>query len=141
MAMPVLAIGPAVFEILPLSLQRITEMTRANWASVPRFGRAAARQLVGFGDDSFRIEGLFFNSDFGGFEDYMLLKRLQAAGEPLDLLGGAGADAYATVFGPVVILQVGATHEYIGEGGVGRKVEFDVELAPSGDGAYGGGLF
>lgn len=141
-AVPVLALGPVMFEILPLSLQKITESTRVKWPAIARFGRASARQFTGYGDDSFKVEGLFFNEDFGGFEDYMLLKSLQQIPEPVDMIGGAGIGSYATVFGPVVILDVGATHEYIGASGVGRKVTFSIELAPFGDDPYGfGGLF
>lgn len=138
---PVLALGPVMFEILPLSLQKITESTRVKWPSVARFGRDNARQFTGYGDDSFRIDGLFFNQDFGGFEEYMLLKQLQRMPEPIDMIGGGGINAYATVFGPVVLLDVGATHEHIHADGVGRKVSFSIELAPFGGGAYGGGLF
>lgn len=142
MSLPLLALGPVVFEILPLSLQRLAEHTRVKWPAIGRFGNQSARQFTGYGDDSFRIEGLFYNEEWGGFDDYLALKALQRNPEPVDMIGGAAAGSYATVFGPVVILDVGATHEHIGQGGIGRKVTFSVELAPFGADAYGpGGMF
>lgn len=142
MSVPVLALGPVTFEILPLSLQRISEETVVKWPAISRFGKQSARQFTGYGDDSIKIEGLFFNAEFGGFDEYMSLKSLQRAAQPVDMVGGAGIGSYATVFGPVVILKVGAVHERIGEGGVGRKATFSVDLAPAGLDPYrGGGVY
>lgn len=135
---PVLGIGPHVFEILPLSLQRIDEVTRAKWPSVARFGRSAARQFTGLGDDSFRIEGLIFNEEWGGHDEYIALKLTQRQGVPVDLVGWGPGAAYARVYGAVVLLDVGARHESIGLGGVGRKITFTIEMAPFGDEGAGG---
>jgi phage protein U len=138
---PILALGPHVFEILPLSLQQLDEVTRAKWPAVSRFGRAPARQYTGRGEDSLRVEGLIFNEEFGGFEDYLALKQTQRQPEPVDMIGWGSASGYARVFGPVVLLEVGATHEYLGTSGVGRKISFHVVVAPFGDDGIFGGLF
>ena len=138
----VLALGPHDFEILPMSLQRIAERTVADWPAIRRFGARAARQFTGLGgEDEMTLEGLIFSAEFGGYEDYLALKATQAAGQPVPLVGwGAGA-AYAVVFGLVAITEVGATHEYIGPDGIGRKIGFEVKVAPFGEDGPAGGLF
>lgn len=138
----ILALGPHIFEILPLSLQKISERTKMNWPATKRFGVGPARQLTGRDEDSFDIEGVYFDQEFGGHAEYLALKATQAAGEPVELLGWAAGGAAASVFGTVVILEVGAEHTYLHDTGIGRKVEFDVKLAPfGGDSGPFGGLF
>jgi phage protein U len=138
----ILAIGPHVFEILPLSLQKISEVTKMNWPATKRFGVGPARQLTGRDEDSFDIEGVYYDHEFGGHAEYLALKATQSAGEPVELLGRAAEGEAASVFGTVVILEVGAEHSYIHTSGIGRKTEFSVKLAPfGGDGSPFGGLF
>jgi hypothetical protein len=137
---PLLALGPNIFQTLPMTLQRLEETTRYNWPAVERFGAGPARQWTGPGDGTLKIEGLIFNEEFGGYERYLALKATAARGEPMDLVGwGAGA-AFAFVLGPVCVLEVSATHEHIGADGIGRKITFNVEVGRFG-GSAGGGLF
>jgi phage protein U len=137
---PLLAIGPHIFEIFPLNLQKIEEETNVNWPAVERFGTGPARQFTGQGETTFKIEGLCFNEEFGGYTEYLALKATAAAGQPLDIVGwGAGA-AYGLVIGPACILKVSATHEAIGPDGIGRKITFHVECGAFGE-SFGGGLF
>jgi uncharacterized protein len=138
---PILAIGPHIFASLPLSIQKIEETTRSSWPAQNRFGVGPARQYTGRGEDSFKIEGLFFHEEFGGMSDYLALKATQAEGKPVSLIGWSAVSFAAQIFGEVVILEVSATHEYIGMDGVGRKVVFSVELAPFGGNGDFGGLF
>ncbi|TCR70534.1 phage tail protein [Bosea sp. BK604] len=139
---PVLAIGPHIFETLPLSLQEISERTKMNWPATKRFGVGPARQFTGRDDDSFEIEGVYYDQEWGGHAEYLALKATQAAGRPVELLGWSAGGFAASVFGTVVILEVGADHKHIHDNGIGRKVEFSVKLAPfGGDGGPFGGLF
>ena len=139
---PILALGPHLFASLPLSLQRISERTKANWPASKRFGVGPARQFTGRDEDSFEIEGLYFDQEWGGHDEYLALKATQAAGEPVELLGWSVGGLAAEVFGSVVILEVGAEHEHIHFNGIGRKTTFSVSLAPfGGDGGPFGGLF
>lgn len=137
---PLLAIGPHVFEIFPLNLQKIEEELKINWPAIARFGVAPARQFTGLGESSMKIEGLCFNEEFGGIENYRALQVTARAGRPVDIIGwGAGA-SYAAVLGAACILGVGGAHEMLGPDGIGRKLTFTIELGAFGDGA-GGGLF
>lgn len=135
---PFLAIGPHIFAALPLSLQKIEERTKMSWPAIKRFGAGPARQFTGRDEDEFTVEGLYFDDEWGGHADYLALKATQRAGQPVELLGAA-AGGGASVFGTVVILEVGASHSTIRKSGIGAKTEFDVKLAPfGGDSAFGG---
>ena len=136
---PILAIGPHIFAALPLSLQKIQERTKMNWPAIKRFGVGPARQNTGRDEDEFTVEGLYFDQEWGGHAEYLALKATQRAGMPVELLGAA-AGGGAAVFGTVVILEVGAEHEFIGVSGIGRKTGFDVKLAPFGGELSFGGL-
>ena len=136
-----LALGPNVFSVLPVTLSKITRATKANWAAVPRFGGEVARQFTGMGEHSIKLEGLVFNSHFGGFGQYEAVRATQLAGKPVPLIGMV-AGLVGTVYGLVVILSVSDAQEYLdGATGVGRKLSFDVEVAPFGGDGPLGGLF
>ncbi|MGL5447426.1 MAG: phage tail protein [Rhabdaerophilum sp.] len=139
--MSFLAIGPNVFSVLPVTLQKITRDTKSNWAPVARFGNEVARQFVGHGEHSIKVEGLVFNSHFGGFEQYEALRATQLAAKPEPLVG-MSAGLLGTNFGLVVILHISDVQECLDpETGVGKKLGFDVELAPFGGDGPMGGLF
>ncbi len=135
---PLLALGPNVFETLPMTLQKIEEESRALWPGVHRFGVGPARQFTGLGESQMTIEGLIFNQEFGGYGDYLALKETQRLGQPVDMIGWGAAAAFAGVFGAVCIVKVGATHEYIHQSGIGRKLTFAIEVVPFGEGGIGG---
>jgi phage protein U len=139
---PLLALGPHIFDLLPLSLQRIEERTKARWPAVPRFGGTAARQFTGMDEDSLRIEGLIFEDEWAGHDRYLALKATQRLGEPVMMVGWGAGGGYASVFGRIVILEVGATHEHLRADGIGRKIAFSIEVASfGGDAGVYGGLF
>lgn len=131
-----LALGPHIFEILPLNYQRLERETNAVWASVPRFGAEAARQFTGLGDDSFRIDGLLFPHEFGGRAEYEAIRATQRSGLPV-MMAGLGTATAVRIFGLVVILNVSDEQTHIGRDGQGRVLSFSIELAPYG-GILGG---
>lgn len=139
--MPLIAVGPHIFSMLPMSLQTITERTRAKWPAIPRFGAASARQFTGMDEDSLTLEGLIFEDEWQGWADYKALKATQALGEPLPLISWGG-DGFSDVFGTVIILDVGSTHHHLRPDGIGRKIEFSIEVASYANDFGGfGGLF
>lgn len=141
MSIPLLAIGGHIFEIVPLNLQKIEDELNINWPAIGRFGMGPARQFTGTGDEPFKVEGLCFNHEFGGFEDYLAQKETARRGAPADVIRWGGGGAYGLVAGPMVILRVGATHEMLGPDGIGRKMTFSVDLGAFGTGFTSGGLF
>jgi phage protein U len=138
---PLLALGSFVFRVLPLTLQQIDEESSANHPPKQRFGRGPYRQFTGPGEATQKIGGLIFDEEFGGYGEYIGLKAMQATGTPVMVVSWGGGAASALVLGRMCILKVGAVHTSIGEGGIGRKIAFSVELARAGDDGPAGGLF
>jgi phage protein U len=139
--MAFVALGPNIFTCLPVTLQKITRDTKSNWAAIARFGGDVARQFTGHGEHSIKLEGLVFNSHFGGFAQYEAVRATQLAAQPVPLIG-MSAGLVGAVYGQVVILSVSDTQEYLDrETGVGAKLSFDVEVAPFGGEGPLGGLF
>ncbi|MEN5297866.1 phage tail protein [Brucella sp. TWI559] len=136
MAMPLLALGPHVFEIAPLNFQEIERTTEALWPTISRFGGRPGRQFTGYGDDSVTISGLLYPDEVGGRAEYEAIRTTQAAARPVLMLGWAtGLSMAASLFGRVVILSVQDTQSIINRQGYGRKIEFSLEVAPyHGDG-------
>lgn len=140
--MPLLALGPHKFEIAPLNFQSIERNTIAKWPAIARFGGAPGRQFTGFGEDTIKISGLLFPDELGGREEFEEIRATQKAARPVTMLGWIGLDGTAArVFGRVVILQVSDTQTYINHAGAGRKLSFDVEIAPMAGGGKPVGLF
>lgn len=137
--MSFLALGPNVFSILPVSLQKLGRDTKSNWAPIHRFGGEVARQFTGHGEHTIKIEGLVFNSHFGGFAQYEGLRATQIAAQPVPLIG-MSAGLVGILYGLVVILHVSDAQDYFdGDTGVGKRLSFDCEVAPfGGDGPFGG---
>lgn len=136
MGMPLLALGPHVFEIAPLNFQQIERSTEALWPTISRFGGRPGRQFTGYGEDSITITGLLFPDEMGGRAEYEAIRVTQAAAKPVLMLGWAtGLSMAASLFGRVVILNVQDTQSIINRQGFGRKIEFSIDVAPyHGDG-------
>ena len=138
--MALLALGPHVFEIAPLNFQEIERQTEAKWATIPRFGGRPGRQFTGYGEDPVTISGLLFPDEMGGRDDYEAIRTTQAAATPVMLVGWATTSA-ARIYGRVAILKVTDTQSIISSEGYGRKLAFDIEVAPVPDGGGRIGLF
>ncbi len=131
-----MALGPHIFEILPLNYQELERTTSVTWASVPRFGGYAARQFTGLGaDDSTVISGLMFPEEFGGRGRYEAIRGTQGLGVPVMMIG-FGTLSLARVFGLVCIETVSDIQSHIAPNGQGRVLDFTIEVSP-----YGGGAF
>lgn len=139
--MSFVALGPNVFSCLPVTLEKLTRETKSNWAAIARFGGDVARQFTGHGEHSIKLEGLVYNSHFGGFDQYEGLRATQLAAQPVPLIG-MSAGLVGTVYGLVVILSVSDTQEYLDrDTGIGKKLVFTCEVAPYGGEGPLGGLF
>ncbi|MEI2387466.1 phage tail protein [Breoghania sp. JC706] len=129
MSLPLLALGPHIFTIAPLNFQAIKRDTEAKWPSIARFGARPGRQFTGFGEDPISISGLLFPEEMGGREAYEAIRATQAAAQPVLMVGWATASA-ARVFGKVVILRISDTQSIISREGQGRRVEYEITVAP-----------
>ncbi|WP_235912042.1 phage tail protein [Mesorhizobium xinjiangense] len=133
---PLLALGPHVFEIAPLNFQEIERQTEAHWPAIARFGNRPGRQFTGYGEDMIRIYGLLYPDELGGREEFEAIRTTQAAARPVLMIGwSVSSSTKAKVFGRVVILRVSDRQSSINRSGYGRRLEFDIEVAPfHGDG-------
>ena len=86
------------------------------------------------------ISGLLFPDEMGGRDDYEAIRATQAAATPVMLVGWATVSA-ARIYGRVAILKVTDTQSIISREGYGRKLSFDIEVAPVPDGGGRIGLF
>ncbi|WP_336798862.1 phage tail protein [Kaistia sp. MMO-174] len=134
-----MALGPHVFEVLPLNYQELERTTEAVWASIPRLGTRPARQFVGYGDDVLVISGVLFPEALGGRGAFEAIRATQAAAEPV-MLVGFGTESVGRVWGRVIILSVHDRQESIARNGAGEVLSYEIEVAPYGDGP-GAGLF
>ncbi|HOV04217.1 MAG TPA: phage tail protein [Hyphomicrobiales bacterium] len=136
--MPLLALGPHIFEIAPLNFQQIERETEALWPAIPRFGGRPGAQSVGFGEGRMTISGLLFPDEFGGRAEFEAIRETQGKRRPVMMLGWATTGA-ARVFGRVVILKVSDSQTAINAMGLGRRLSFSIEVKPHpGDGRRGG---
>lgn len=139
---PLLALGPHIFEIAPLNYQEISRDTEAKWPAINRFGSRPGRQFTGYGEDTIVISGLLFPDELGGREEFEAIRLTQKAAKPILMMGWSSAvKTAAQLFGRVVILRVGDTQSAIGRHGMGRKVSFDIEVAPVPEDGKPVGLF
>jgi phage protein U len=140
--MPLLALGPHMFEIAPLNFQEIERETEAKWPAIPRFGGRPGRQFTGFGPDEIRIGGLLYPHELGGRDEYEAIRSSQAAAVPVLMIGWAASAGFAArVYGRVVILKVGDRQSRFGTDGQSRRIEFDITVAPFAGNGRPVGLF
>ena len=132
--MPLLALGRHMFEIEPLNFQQLARETTVKFPAIARFGQRPVRQFTGFGEDPIRISGLLYPDELGGRAEYEAIRATQRAAEPVTMMGWSYADtSRAEVWGQVVILSVSDTQTRFNAAGHGRKLAFDIEVAPVGD--------
>lgn len=128
--MPLLSLGPHVFEIAPLNFQQIVRTTEAKWPAIARFGTYPARQFTGFGEDTITISGLLFPDEMGGRSEYEAIRLTQRAARPVPMMGWGGQGMSALLFGLVVIVTVSDQQTSINRDGQGRRLAYDVDVAP-----------
>lgn len=132
--MALLALGSHVFEIAPLNFQQLVRETTVKFPAIARFGQRPSRQHTGFGEDPITISGLLYPDELGGRAEFAAIRATQQRAQPVTLMGWSQEDAVAAdIWGKVVILTVRDTQTYINSFGHGRKLSFEIELAPVDD--------
>ena len=140
--MPLLALGPHIFEIAPLNFQQIERVTEPKLPAIARFGGRPGRQFTGLGEDPITISGLLFPEELGGRAELEAVRATQAAAQPVLMIGWAGLTGLAaTVYGMVLILTVRDTQTSISRAGLGRRIAYDITVAPVGGAGRPVGLF
>ncbi len=139
--MPLLALGPHVFEIAPLNFQSIDRETTVKWPAIARFGGRPGRQMTGYGEDPIIISGVLYPDEFGGRDEFEAVRATQRAAMPVMMVGWAGSGTLARIYGLVVILTVRDQQTSINADGFGRRVSYEIEVAPIGKSGKPIGLF
>ncbi|HCL63712.1 MAG TPA: phage tail protein [Rhizobium sp.] len=130
--MALLALGPHLFEIEPLNFQAIDRETTVKWPAISRFGARPGRQMTGYGEDPIRISGMLYPDEIGGRDEFEALRDTQLKARPVTMVGWKGSGTAARIYGRVVILSIRDQQSSINRDGHGRRLGYDIELAPAG---------
>jgi len=139
--MALLALGPHIFSIAPLSFQALDRETTVKWAAISRFAGRPGRQMTGYGEDPILISGLLFPEELGGREELEALRATQRSAVPVTMAGWAGSGTAANIYGLVVILAIRDQQTSINRDGHGRRISYEIEVAPLGASGRPVGLF
>lgn len=85
--------------------------------------------------------GLLYPDEFGGRNEFEAVRATQLAATPVMMVGWSGSGTRARIYGLVVILAVRDQQTSINADGFGRRVSYEIEVAPSGGGGKPIGLF
>ncbi|MDG3575963.1 phage tail protein [Rhizobium sp. YJ-22] len=134
--MPLLALGPHVFEIAPLNYQQLERDTSIKAPAIARFGGRPGRQVTGYGEDPITITGILYPDELGGREELAELRATQRAKRPVSMVGWSeDGTVKGKMLGQVLILSIKTTDSKINWQGQGGKVSYSINLVPVSDAA------
>ncbi len=122
-------LGAVSFEVFPVNVHDADSVVGSDFAVHEVIGAQKPREFTGQADAHFRLAGRLFPLKFGwgGFD---VLKAMARSGAPQMLIRGDGS-----VIGWMNILRLRERHSYLDPNGIGRVIEFDIEMVQSPDGA------
>lgn len=118
-----LALGTFVFGMDTLPYQQLQRSLSWRHPTTDRVGARAARQFLGVGDESVRIQGVLAPEVAGDVVSLAVLEQMANDGDPYPLVNGAGA-----VLGVFVITAMDQTGTYFYPDGSPRRIEFSLTL-------------
>jgi len=119
-------LGAIQFQVAPVNISEVSRETGSDFAAKDVMGAPRPREFVGEADERLTFAGTLFPRKFGGLSGIDALQSIARAGQPQMLMRGDGA-----VFGWYVIEKVTDKHSYLDVAGVGRMIEFEIELVKS----------
>jgi len=119
-------LGGVQFQVMPVNIEEFEHQVGGDYAAKDVMGAMRPREFMGPADDKVTMAGVLFPHKFGGVPGIMALQIMAELGIPQMLVRGDGM-----VFGFYVIEKVTDKHAYIDMAGVGRMIEFEVELVKS----------
>ncbi len=122
-----MSLGPVRFEIYPFNATDYGHDHESSFVEKPVLGARPPLEWVGEGSESWSITARIFPHRFGGLSDLRTLYQARAAGRPLYLMRGDGAQ-----MGWVVIEKVAERSSYLDARGVGRVVDVDITVRRAG---------
>ena len=121
-----MSLGGIVFEVAPINLHEIETIVGGDFAAKDVVGAARPREFMGEADTTITLSGKMFPQKFGGLSGFTALQFMAQAGIPQMVVQGSGA-----VWGFYIIDKVTRKDTYLDAGGVGRMIEFEVNLIRS----------
>ena len=122
-----MSLGPVRFEIYPFNATDYGHDHEASFVEKPVLGARPPLEWVGEGSESWSITARIFPHRFGGLDDLKTLYQARAAGRPLYLMRGDGAQ-----MGWVVIEKVAERSSYLDAEGIGRVIDVDIAVRRAG---------
>ena len=119
-------LGAIQFQVAPVNISEVSRETGSDFAAKDVMGAPRPREYVGEADERLTFAGTLFPQKFGGLSGIDALQSLARGGQPQMLMRGDGS-----VFGWYVIEKVTDKHSYLDVAGVGRMIEFEIELVKS----------
>jgi len=121
-----MTLGPIKFEVYPFNATEYGHDHEATFVEKPVLGARPPLEWVGEGAEGWSITAKIFPHRFGGLGDLKKLYQARAAGRPLYLMRGDGAQ-----MGWVVIDRVSERSSYLDAHGIGRAIEVDISVRRS----------
>jgi phage protein U len=118
-----MSLGPIRFEVYPFNATEYDHGHESIFVEKPVLGARPPLEWVGEGGESWSIKARIFPHRFGGLGDLKKLYQARAAGRPLYLMRGDGAQ-----MGWVVIERVSERSSYLDAEGIGRVIDVDIAV-------------
>ena len=122
-----MTLGPIRFEVYPFNATEYEHGHESGFVEKPVLGARPPLEWVGEGPESWSIKARIFPQKFGGLGDLKKLYQARAAGRPLYLMRGDGAQ-----MGWVVIERVAERSSYLDAEGIGRVIDVDIAVRRAG---------
>ena len=122
-----MSLGPIRFEVYPFNATEYDHGHESGFVEKPVLGARPPLEWVGEGTESWSIRAIIFPHKFGGLGDLKKLYQARAAGRPLYLMRGDGAQ-----MGWVVIERVAERSSYLDAEGIGRVIDLDIAVRRTG---------
>jgi|SRR5687768_4545399 phage protein U len=133
-------IGSVQFTVAPFNMNEVNHEAGAAYASHEVIGRMPVLEFVGEAPETWSIRGSIFPQELrpevgGGLNELDMLHAMRRSGSPQFFMRGDGVP-----MGWVVIEHVRERSGYLDSSGVGRVIDFDIQLkradSPSSSGAF-----
>lgn len=116
-------LGSFQFGVTTAAYQELKRTTEWRWPAQDQFGKLAALQYVGPGNDTITLPGVIYPEYRGGLTQLDALRDLGNTGEPQTMIDGRG-----NIIGRWVIERVDEGQQVFAAAGVPRKQEFTLQL-------------
>lgn len=125
-----LVLGTFPFMVGTAAHQSMKRVNDYRWAKQERLARQPARQFVGVGDEHIDLDGYLLPHYTGGADSMTLLRKLAAAGQPLELI-----DHFGVAYGRYVVETIEETNSELDIYGQGRRIDFRLTISVYGEDA------